>query len=73
MVSEIVKRVVSRIIFISYARCSKCLSPALMQARRRWHHDANRRFSERVIQTARVFDASSQFLDIWGGRSQHIM
>jgi len=38
-----------------YIICSKCLSPARTQACRRWCHDANRAFNERVIQTVHSF------------------
>jgi len=55
IVSKIVKRVVSHIIFTSY-------SPARMQARRRWRHVANRTFNEqRDSDCSLVFDS---FIDI---------
>jgi len=38
-----------------YIVCSKCLSPARTIARRRWRHDANHTFNERVIHTVHSF------------------
>jgi len=62
IVSKIVKRVVSHIIFTS---CSKCLLPARTQASRRWCHVAYHTFKEQCdSDCSRVLDASSQFVDI---------
>ena len=49
-----------------YIICSKCLPPAWTQASKRWRHVANRTFNEQCDSYhPLVFDASSQFVNIW--------
>ena len=63
-----------------YIVCSKWLSPVRMQARRRWRHDINRMFNERVIQTVHSFlmrRLSSSTCEILvragGGHFEHVV
>jgi len=57
-----------------YIVCLKCLSPARTQAHRRWlsWHQPHVQWM-RDSDCSLVFDASSQFLYIWGGHCQHVM
>ena len=49
-----------------YIICSKCLPLARTQACRRWRYVANLTFNEQHdSDCSLVFDASSQFVDIW--------
>ena len=46
--------------------CSKCLFPVRTQASRRWRYVADRTINEqRDLDSSRILDASSQFVDIW--------